>query len=162
MTRPPRDLRVRFMDRSLTTAIFASGLSLFAAVAGVYLWASWTGASTAKPQTLAFATWMVGDVLLAWVLRSERTPLWRLGLWSNRFLPIWTAAAAAALATVTAVPAVRTALRLTTLSAAEWALVLGAPLAAVAWLEAAKRWHPRHGQDPAEDPQTAAPRAPAP
>jgi magnesium-transporting ATPase (P-type) len=89
-------------------------------------------------RTLAFTAWMTGYLALAWVMRSWRTPLARLGLWSNRFLPAWTAVTAAALAVIMAVPAVRAALHLTTLTAADWVLVTAVPVAAVAWLEAAK------------------------
>jgi hypothetical protein len=86
----------------------------------------------------AFTAWMTGYLTLAWVMRSQRTPPARLGLWSNRFLPVWTAITAAALAVIVAARPVRAALGLTTLSPAEWVLVTAAPVAAVAWLEAAK------------------------
>lgn len=138
MARPPRDPRARFADRSLAAIVLAGGASLFAAVTGVYLWASQPGAGAAKAQTLAFTTWMTGYLALAWVMRSQRTPLARLGLWSNRFLPAWTAVTAAALALFTAIPALRTALHLTTLTAGEWITVIAVPAAAVAWLEIRK------------------------
>jgi Ca2+-transporting ATPase len=138
MARPPRDPRRRFTDRPLVTGIFAGGASLFAAVTGIYLGATAAGASAVHARTLAFTAWMTGYLALAWVMRSQRTPLARLGLWSNRFLPAWTAVTAAALAVIMAVPPVRAALGLTTLSPAEWVLVTAAPVAAVAWLEAAK------------------------
>ena len=138
MTRPPRDPRRRFTDRPLITGIIAGGASLFAAVTGIYLGATAAGASAVHAQTLAFTAWMTGYLALAWVMRSQRTPLARLGLWSNRFLPAWTAVTAAALAVMMAAPPLRAALHLTTLNPAEWVLVTAAPVAAVAWLEAAK------------------------
>jgi P-type Ca2+ transporter type 2C len=150
MARPPRDPRRRFTDRPLITGIFAGAASLFAAVTGIYLGATAAGAPAAHARTLAFTAWMTGYLALAWVMRSQRTPLARLGLWSNRFLPAWTAVTAAALAAMTAIPAVRAALSLTTLTTADWVLVTIVPVAAVAWLEAAKwltaarRW--RRGQ----------------
>jgi Ca2+-transporting ATPase len=135
MARPPRDPHARFLDRAVTTAIFSGGASLFAAVAGVYLVATWTGAPTVHAQTLAFTTWMVGYLALAWAMRSERTPLARLGWGSNRFLPAWTVVTAAALMLIMTVPDLRTVLRLTTLSVTEWSVVIVVPLVAVAWLE---------------------------
>jgi Ca2+-transporting ATPase len=81
---------------------------------------------------------MTGYLALAWVMRSQHAPLARLGLWSNRFLPVWTAVTAATLAAIMAVPPLSAALRLTTLTAADWVLVTAVPVAAVSWLEAAK------------------------
>jgi Ca2+-transporting ATPase len=138
MTRPPRDPRRPFLDRPLVTAILTSGAALFAAVTAVYLGATWTGTPTATAQTLAFATWMTGYLALAWVMRSERTPLARLGLWSNRFLPAWTAVTAAALTLIMTIPALRTALRLTTLTGIQWLVVITVPALAMAWIEIAK------------------------
>ncbi len=138
MARPPRDPRRRFTDRPLVTGIVAGGASLFAAVTGIYLGATAAGTPAGHARTLAFTAWMTGYLALAWVMRSWRTPLARLGLWSNRFLPAWTAVTAAALAVIMTVPAVRAALHLTTLTAADWVLVTAVPAAAVAWLEAAK------------------------
>jgi P-type Ca2+ transporter type 2C len=138
MARPPRDPRLKFTDRPLISGIFAGAASLFAAVAGIYLGATAAGAPAAQARTLAFTAWMTGYLALAWVMRSRRTPLARLGWWSNRFLPAWTAVTAAALAVIMAVPPVRGALRLTTLTAADWLLVTVVPVAAAAVLEAAK------------------------
>jgi Ca2+-transporting ATPase len=139
MTRPPRDPRRPFLDRPLVTAVLTRGATLYAAVTAVYLGATWTGTPAATAQTLAFATWMTGYLALAWVMRSERTPLARLGLWSNRFLPAWTAVTAAALTLIMTIPALRTALRLTTLTGIQWLVVITVPALAMAWIEIAKR-----------------------
>jgi len=139
MTRPPRDPSRPFLDPPLVTAILTSGGTLFAAVTAVYVGATWAGAATIAAQTLAFATWMTGYLALAWVMRSERTPLARLGLWSNRFLRTWTAVTAAALALIVTIPALRTALRLTSMNGIEWLVVITVPTVAMAWIEIAKR-----------------------
>ncbi|GAA2364253.1 HAD-IC family P-type ATPase [Saccharopolyspora halophila] len=138
MNRSPRDPRRPFLDRGLVTAIFTSGATLFAAVTAVYLGAIWTGAPVDAAQTLAFTSWMVGYLALAWVMRSERTPLARLGLWSNGFLPLWTLVTAAALAIIMTVPALRAALHLTTLTGGQWLLAISVPIAAVVWIDLAK------------------------
>jgi Ca2+-transporting ATPase len=72
-------------------------------------------------------------------MRSERTSLARLGLWSNRFLPTWTAVTAAALALIMTIPALRSALRLTSMNGIEWLGVIAIPTVAMAWIEIAKR-----------------------
>ncbi|MBK0869112.1 MULTISPECIES: cation-transporting P-type ATPase [unclassified Saccharopolyspora] len=143
MRRAPRDPRRPFLDRPLITAIFTCGATLFLAVISIYLGAVWSGAPIATAQTLAFTGWMVGYLALAWVMRSERTPLVRSGLRSNGFLPLWTLGTAAWLALITVVPAVRDALNLTALTAGQWLAAVLVPILAVAWIDLAKLRHRR-------------------
>lgn len=143
MRRAPRDPRRPFLDRPLITAIFTCGATLFAAVISIYLGAIWSGAPIATAQTLAFTGWMVGYLALAWVMRSERTPLVRLGLRSNSFLPPWTVVTVASLVLIMVVPAVRDALNLTALTADQWLVAVLVPVLAVVWIDLAKLRHPR-------------------
>ncbi|MDR7304561.1 cation-translocating P-type ATPase [Haloactinomyces albus] len=143
MRRSPRDLRRPFLDRPLIIAIFTCGATLFVAVTSIYLGAVWSGAPIATAQTLAFTGWMVGYLALAWVMRSERTPLVRLGMRSNGFLPPWTLVTAASLTLIMAVPAVRDALNLTALTAGQWLVAVLVPVLAVVWIDLAKLRHPR-------------------
>ncbi|MET0188316.1 MAG: HAD-IC family P-type ATPase, partial [Pseudonocardia sediminis] len=150
MNRPPRDPRDRFLDRRLVQGLIAGGISLFVAVGGIYLVASWSGETTETAQTLAFLAWMVGYLALAWVMRSERTPLAGIGLLSNRFLPAWTVVTAVSIALIMFVPFLREVLRLVPLSGTQWAVVVLLPIVAVSWIEIAKWVRPR-------DSATAAP-----
>ena len=75
MRRPPRDPKAKFLDRSMVQSIFVSAAGLFAAVCGVYLATWYSGAGLITAQTMAFATWLLGHVFLAFNLRSEREPL---------------------------------------------------------------------------------------
>lgn len=139
MTRLPRDPRFPFLDRSLVTAVFTHGATLCVAITVSYLSTIWTHTPSETAQTLAFTTWMVGYLALAWVMRSERTPLAKIGLLSNRFLPIWSAVTLAALVLIMVVPALRVALHLTTLTSTQWLIAIIAPIAAVTWIDIAKR-----------------------
>jgi Ca2+-transporting ATPase len=147
MRRPPRDPRARFMDRAMVGSIFSSAVGLFAAVSVAYLvtlWAEPQGkawysvAGLARAQTVAFVTWLLGHVLLALNMRSERQPIFQLGPFSNRLMVIWGAATIAFVLLVTRVPGVQTALKTVTLSSGEWALVIGTALAGTFWMEARK------------------------
>lgn len=161
MDRRPRDPAQPFLDRTLLTWMAAGAAALATPVTGLYLWASSSDATTDHGRTLAFVAWMAGTVALAWVMRSERTPLCRLGLLSNRFLPLWTAITAVALIVFTGVPAVRDALRLATLSPGEWLAALGLPVMAAAMFNIAAH-RPRHPlrrpDDPAQPSRRPAPR----
>ncbi|MFP5071882.1 cation-translocating P-type ATPase [Pseudonocardia nantongensis] len=152
MDRAPRDPRRRFLDRPLLVELAAGGASLLAAVGGIYLVASFTGQATATAQTLAFLGWISGHLALAWVMRSERTPLLRIGLLSNRFLPGWTLLTVASILVIMAVPALRDALRLVPLSGAQWAVAVLVPVVAVSWIELVKIFRGRVAADTSSAP----------
>ncbi|MHB9092532.1 MAG: HAD-IC family P-type ATPase, partial [Chloroflexota bacterium] len=145
MARPPRDAKHPFMDGSMKAGIFAGGLSLCVAVTAAYLWAFSRGAQPAHAQSLAFVTWMIGHVLLAFHMRSERQPLLSLGPLSNPAMLIW-GIGAIALAVLTAnVPVLRDALKMAPLAPQEWVFAAVAPLLTTGGWEVWKlaRWRKR-------------------
>jgi P-type Ca2+ transporter type 2C len=138
MRRPPRDPKAKFLDHSMVQSIFAAAAGLFAAACGVYL-ATWYGsASLVTAQTMAFATWLLGHVFLALNLRSDREPLFQLGLFSNWVMVVWAMATLALLLVATLVPAAQQLIKLTSLRPAQWALAVGAAFAGTFWIEARK------------------------
>ena len=110
----------------------------FAAVSVCYLTTWLRTEDLPKAQTMAFAAWLLGHVMLALNLRSEREPLVRLGLGSNRLMIVWGVATVGVLLVATAIPGVRSAFKVTALSAPEWALAVGAALAGTFWIEVKK------------------------
>jgi Ca2+-transporting ATPase len=153
MRRPPRDPRARFMDGAMVGSILSSAVGLFAAVSISYLGTWYGGADLATAQTMAFATWLIGHVLLALNMRSERQPLFRLGLLSNRLMLLWGLGTALFVSSATLVPAVQTALKTVSLSGQQWALVVGVSLAGTFWLEVRKLIALRRGQTAVPDEQ---------
>lgn len=137
MAQRPADPRGRFLDSKLIASIFVAGASLFAGVTGAYLGTRWLG-HTDQAGTVAFVTWQLGHVALAFHLRSEREPLTRLGIATNRVMVAWAVAAALFVAAVVTDPALRSVFRTTTLSASSWMAVLAGGLLTTAWIELAK------------------------
>ncbi|MEJ2558527.1 MAG: HAD-IC family P-type ATPase [Anaerolineae bacterium] len=153
MRRLPRDPRAHFMDRAMIGSIFGSAAGLFAAVSVVYvttLWAEpqggagYSAASLTRAQTAAFVTWLLGHVLLALNMRSERQPLFQLGLFSNRLMVIWGAATVVFVLLVACVPGVQAALKTVALSSGEWTLAIGTALTGTFWMEI-RKWLIWHG-----------------
>ncbi len=146
MHEPPRDPRARFMSRSMVGSIFLSATGLFLAVSIAYLVTWYAGAGLAIAQTTAFVTWLLGHVFLALNLRSERQPLLRLGLLSNRLMVLWGAAAILFALFATLAPGVQSALRTAPLGAGQWALALVLALVGTFWIEV-RKWlaRPRAG-----------------
>ncbi|HEX9134983.1 MAG TPA: cation-transporting P-type ATPase [Ktedonobacteraceae bacterium] len=138
MHRPPRDPRTPFLDRALADSLFGGAAGLFAAVSFVYLLTWYSGAGATTAHTAAFVTWLVGHVLLAFNLRTEREPVLRLGLFSNRVMLWWAGATLLFVLAVTLVPAVQTAVNTTTLGPATWVLILIAAVVGTCWIEVVK------------------------
>lgn len=87
--RPPRDPKEKFFNFEFSKGIFASGLSLFAAVTFCYFWAIWQKLPLIQIQTFAFSAWIVGHIILAFVSRSEKEPLFKIGFFSNKVMNLW-------------------------------------------------------------------------
>lgn len=140
MARPPRDPRQPFMDQSMRGGILAGGLSLGAAVLIAYLWAWGQGLGSAAAQTAALASWMVGHLVLAAHMRSERQPLLRTSLLANRPFLLWAAAVVLLLLGMT-LPFLQERLHLTDLPLSTWGVVLAAGLLCPSWWELWKWAH---------------------
>ena len=138
MARPPRDPKERFMTRTLQTGIFLNGVSLFTAVSLCYLFAYYQTLNLTTAQTVAFAAWMIGHILLAFNSRSDRETLHSLGLTSNRVMIIWAVLAVAFLVLATVMPPLQDVLKITSLSPTDWAVVLIITFACTFWLEVKK------------------------
>ncbi len=138
MTKPPVNPKEKFMNRSMLSGISIGALSLFAAVTTNFLVVWFTTQNLTQAQTLAFATWMLGHILLALNFRSEKEPLVKLGFFSNKVMVLWALVVTATLIVGTSLPIVHDALKITYLSPSDWALVIGVSFAATFWMELRK------------------------
>ena len=147
MQRPPRHPRAPFLDRSLIVGILAGGVSLAAAVLIAYVVAS-RGSGTLSSgtpsvaRTAAFATWLLGHIVLAAHMRSEREPLARRGLRLTFPFAAWAVSAVTLAVVGPYVPFVAKRLGLMPLDARTWLVVTAAALLLPSWWEAWKwlRW----------------------
>jgi Ca2+-transporting ATPase len=138
MAKPPVDPKEKFMNRSMLKGIGTGGLSLFAAVTTNFLLVWFQTQDLPHAQTVAFATWMVGHILLALNFRSEKEPLVKLGFFSNKVMVLWAVLAVVTLIVGTSLPFVHDSLKITSLSLQDWALVIGVSFAATFWMELKK------------------------
>ena len=134
----PRDPQARFMDAAMLKSITGSAAGLFAAVAGLYLFSWYTKGDLQTSQTLAFFGWMSGHVMLALNLRSERQPIYQIGLQNNPLLLVWGTAVIVFLILVSTLPFLRGLLGISFLNPVQWALVFGLPAAGTFWMEIRK------------------------
>jgi Ca2+-transporting ATPase len=138
MTKPPVDPKEKFMNRSMLNGISMGALSLFAAVTTNFLLVWFLTQNLTQAQSVAFATWMLGHILLALNFRSEKEPLAKLGFFSNKVMIMWALLASATLIVGTSLPIMHDALKITYLSPSDWSLVIGISFAATFWMELKK------------------------
>ena len=131
----PRDLKERFMDSAMLKGIAASGLSLFAGVTIAYFYALWQHLSVAQAQTFAFAAWIFTLMMLAFVSRSEKDPLYHLGVFANRAMDAWALAAVAFLFAAITIPELSVYFRLAPISVAQVAAIFVISFVCASWQE---------------------------
>jgi Ca2+-transporting ATPase len=137
-SRMPRNPKAKFPDTRMIIDIAVSGASLFAAVMLSYFYARWQNLSDVETQTFAFSAWIMGHVILAFVTRSEKEPLYILGPLSNRVMDLWAVLAFSFLLVAVNVPSVGLLLRLSTLTASQLGLIFAFALLTIVWREIAK------------------------
>jgi Ca2+-transporting ATPase len=138
MHRPPRDPKLKFVDQEMMTEIILAGLSLTAAVLFNYLTAYYGGKDATVSRTIAFATWMVGHIFLAFTMRSQHETLLKSGILTNSVMLIWSAAVVVFLLVITNIIELNPLMRVTTLTGMEWIWVVAVPFVTVFWHEIAK------------------------
>ncbi len=146
MNKPPNDPKEKFMNKNMLTTLALGAISLFAAVTATYLF-TWyqnpTSAGLQHAQTVAFATWMLGHILLALNLRSDREPLVKLGVLSNKVMVLWAVVVVVTLLVGTNLPLIANSLKITSLTLTDWAIVIVAAFVATFWMELKKILQPQ-------------------
>jgi Ca2+-transporting ATPase len=137
-SRPPRDPKERFLNSDMIRGISISGLSLSAAVVVSYIYALSQNFTDIQLQTIAFTTWMIAHILLAFVSRSEKEPLYSLGVFSNRLMDLWALGVAAFLILGLSIPSIGLNLRLAPLTFAQIGIVIAISFVATFWQEVGK------------------------
>ena len=138
MQKPPVDPNEKFLNKSMLRSMVMGALSLFVAVSVCYLFTWYNTQNLMLSQTVAFATWMLGHIFLALNFRSEKEPLIKLGLVSNKLMILWAVVVVATLAAGTSLPLLHNSLKITSLGLADWTLIIGVAFVATFWMELKK------------------------
>jgi P-type Ca2+ transporter type 2C len=138
MKKKPRDPKSKFLNRAMSVSIFVGAAGLFLAVTTAYLFTWYSVHDLARAQTVAFATWLIGHVFLALNMRSEKEPLLKMGVFSNRVMLLWIAATLAFVAMFSFLPELQPVLKTSSLTLNDFALIIPLSLVGAFWLEARK------------------------
>jgi Ca2+-transporting ATPase len=88
----------------------------------------WNGVDVQTAETMAFATLSLCELFRAYTVRSERASIFRIGLFSNRYMQYAVGLSIALLILVCAVPFLQPIFNTHFLSLQEWAIVVGLAL----------------------------------
>ena len=138
MKKPPISPSEKFINKPMLTTLFLGALSLFVAVTATYLFTWYAAQSIPYARTVAFATWMFGHIFLALNFRSDREPLIKEGLLSNKVMLIWALLVFATLIVGTSLSYTQAALQITGLQLTDWALAIVVAFVATFWMELRK------------------------
>ena len=92
-SRPPRNPKESVFNIRAIKDILVKGVVLFAAVTSVYFYARWQNLNLIQSQTFAFAAWIFGCIVLAFISRSDKESIFSLGIFTNKIINLWAVAA---------------------------------------------------------------------
>jgi Ca2+-transporting ATPase len=122
MDQPPRPPKEPIINRSMLAGIVVQTVAITAAVLVAY----YIGLASmpAKAQTMAFVTLVVSELARAYTARSENVSLFRLGVFSNKYMQYAVLLSLVLLFSVVYVPFLQPFFKTVPLGPAEWEIVL--------------------------------------
>ncbi len=127
-----------YLKRPLILRIIRNGAGLAAGILAVYLSLYYQTGNVVLAQTAAFATWLLGHILLALNLKQEKLPLLKQGLLSNRFGTFWLLGMSGLTILMTNVPVVFPYVKTTSLPLLSWMEILLIVFVSTFWIEIKK------------------------
>jgi Ca2+-transporting ATPase len=125
MDQPPRPPREPVVNRPMVRGIVVQTVAITAAVLGAYvLGLRWGNGSAELGRTMAFVTLSASELLRAYTARSERYPLLKLGLFTNRTMQYAVVASLLLLLAVLYLPFLQPIFDTVPLGLREWGVVL--------------------------------------
>ncbi len=125
MTRPPRAPDQPLLTRALMGRILLVSTLLVAGSWWLFEWERGNGTSLPEARTAALNLFVVVEAFYLFSCRSLTQPLWRIGLFSNRWVIGGVTVQAVAQLAITYLPAMNTVFETAPIGWATWARILG-------------------------------------
>ena len=139
---PPRSPEVGLVYPGLVWRVGYTAVIMGAGVFGVFYWAE-GHMSIEAARTLAFCTMVSFELFKGFVARSDEVSIFKLGLFSNKWLILALGLAVALQLAAVYLPFMQTAFRTTTPSAQMWLIAIGAGFSLFALEELRKVFFPK-------------------
>jgi Ca2+-transporting ATPase len=125
MEQPPRPVREPIINRFMLAGIIVQTIAITTVVLGAYyIGQSWDPSNPALAQTMAFVTLSASELIRAYTARSERTSLYRLGVFSNQYMQYAVVLSLVLLISVLYIPFLQSIFNTVSLGMREWTVVL--------------------------------------
>ena len=125
MERSPRPVHEPIINRLMRIGISVQTVAITAVVLGAfYIGRMWDPANRLLAQSMAFVTLSASELVRAYTARSERVSLFRLGVFSNKYMQYAVALSIVLLMAVIYVPFLQPIFNTMALGAREWAVIL--------------------------------------
>ncbi|KAL0478641.1 calcium-transporting ATPase [Acrasis kona] len=136
---PPRDSKKSILDVKFISNLIKGSVSLTLCVLLPYFYTQYDNTDNIMlSQTMGFAGWIFGHLLLALNFRTSTTPILRHGLFSNRLFLYWTVGAITVLLMGMYVPALSHVLGLVILTPSHWFVVICVCVLCTCWMDVYK------------------------
>jgi Ca2+-transporting ATPase len=125
MDRPPRPVREPIINRLMTIGISVQTVAITGAVlAAFYIGKMWEPGNALLAGTMAFVTLSASELVRAYTARSERASLFRLGVFSNKYMQYAVVVSLLLLLAVVYVPFLQPIFDTVPLGLREWSVIL--------------------------------------
>ncbi len=125
MKRPPRPTREPVINREMLVGVMVQAVVMTAAVLTAFLYGlNRYPDDLAGAQTIAFSTLVVSELLRAYTARSERYPLFRIGILGNKWMQIAVGSSLALLLAAVYVPVLQVFFGTIPLRPVDWLAVM--------------------------------------
>lgn len=125
MERPPRPVNEPIINRLMVIGMIVQTIAITSVVlAAYYIGWNWDHSNLALARTMAFVTLSASELVRSYTARSERASLFRLGVFSNKYMQYAVSLSVILLLGVIYVPVLRPVFGTALLGMREWAVVL--------------------------------------
>ena len=125
MERPPRPVREPIINRLMTIGISVQTIAISAVVlSAFYIGRMWEPGNPLLAGTMAFVTLSASELVRAYTARSERASLFRLGVFSNKYMQYAVVVSLVLLLAVVYVPFLQPIFKTVPLGTREWTVIL--------------------------------------
>ncbi|MDK2901465.1 MAG: P-type Ca2+ transporter type [Thermosediminibacterales bacterium] len=125
MNMPPRDPKEPILNKTMRRGILSQSTAIAIAVLGIFFYALNSTENLVLARTFAFATLITSELFRAQTARSENIPLFKLGLFTNKYMFWGTLLSFVMMLIVMYIPFISNVFKTVPLTLNQWLIIVG-------------------------------------
>lgn len=125
MNMPPRDPKEPILNKTMRRGILSQSTAIAIAVLGIFFYALNSTENLILARTFAFATLITSELFRAQTARSENIPLFKLGLFTNKYMFLGTLLSFVMMLIVMYIPFIGNVFKTVPLTLNQWLIIVG-------------------------------------